>query len=66
MREIETAFKQKTGLTYRGYVIKYGEEAFKRERNLVYKRLYYQKFQRPLLMKEEYVQSQLAFNKTNQ
>ena len=65
-RELEQFFKERTKLTYRGYVIKYGEEAFKRERNLVYKRLYYQKFQRPLLMKEEYVQSQLAFNKTNQ
>jgi hypothetical protein len=65
-RELEQFFKERTKLTYRGYVIKYGEEAFKREKNLVYKRLYYQKFQRPLLMKEEYVQSQLAFNKTNQ
>ena len=63
-RELEKYFKEQTKLTYRGFVIKFGEEAFKRERNLVYKRLYYQKFTRPLLItQDDYVQSQLAFNK---
>lgn len=43
-RELEIFFKEQTQLTYRGFVIKHGEEAFKREKQLVYKRLYYYKF----------------------
>jgi hypothetical protein len=47
MREIETAFKQKTGLTYRGYVLKFGEKEFLRKKANVYDSVYYQKFTKP-------------------
>jgi len=47
MREIETAFKQKTGLTYRGYVIQFGEKEFLRKKANVYDSVYYQKFTKP-------------------
>jgi hypothetical protein len=43
-RELEIFFKEQTKLTYRGYVIKFGEEAFKRQKQLVYKRLHYYKY----------------------
>ena len=46
-RELEVFFKEQTKLTYRGFVIKHGEDAFKREKQLVYKRLYYYKFIKP-------------------
>jgi hypothetical protein len=48
-RELEVFFKEQTKLTYRGFVIKHGEDAFKREKQLVYKRLYYSKFVKPNL-----------------
>ena len=48
-RELEIYFKEQTRLTYRGFVIKFGEDAFKREKQLVYKRLYYSKFVKPNL-----------------
>lgn len=48
-RELEVFFKEQTKLTYRGFVIKHGEDAFKREKQLVYKRLYYSKFIKPNL-----------------
>jgi hypothetical protein len=60
-RELEAFFKENTKLTYRGFVIKYGEEAFKRERNLVYKRLYYMKFQKKTTESEK----ELSINKTD-
>lgn len=60
-RELEAFFKENTKLTYRGFVIKYGEEAFKRERNLVYKRLYYLKFQKKTTESEK----ELSINKTD-
>jgi hypothetical protein len=47
MREIETAFKEKTGLTYRGYVLKFGEKEFLRKKANVYDSVYYQKFTKP-------------------
>ena len=47
MREIETAFKEKTGLTYRGYVLKFGEQAFLKKKSNVYDSVYYQKFTKP-------------------
>ena len=56
-RELEKFFKENTKLTYRGFVIKFGEEAFKREKDLVYKRLYYQKF----LKKPSELQQELVF-----
>jgi hypothetical protein len=63
-RELEIFFKEQTKLTYRGFVIKFGEEAFKREKELVYKRLYYYKFVKPK-QQNDYIQSELAF-KTKQ
>ena len=63
-RELEIFFKEQTRLTYRGFVIKFGEEAFKREKELVYKRLYYYKFVKPK-QQNDYIQSELAF-KTKQ
>lgn len=63
-RELEIFFKEQTRLTYRGFVIKFGEEAFKREKSLVYKRLYYNKFFKQQKQKD-YVQSEIAF-KTKQ
>ena len=59
-RELEIFFKEQTKLTYRGFVIKFGEEAFKREKELVYKRLYYYKFVKPK-QQNDYIQSELAF-----
>jgi len=44
MRELEQYFKDVTKLTYRGYVLKYGQEAFQEEKSKLYKKLYYQKF----------------------
>jgi hypothetical protein len=46
-RELEIYFKEQTTLTYRGYVLKHGQDAFKREKNLQYKKLYYKKFLKP-------------------
>jgi len=43
-RELEIFFKEQTQLTYRGFVIKYGEDAFKRAKQLIYKRLHYYKY----------------------
>jgi hypothetical protein len=43
-RELEIFFKEQTKLTYREYVIKFGEQAFKRQKQLVYKRLHYYKY----------------------
>jgi len=63
-RELEIYFKEQTKLTYRGFVIKFGEEAFKREKQLVYKRLYYYKFFKQQ-QQNNYVQSEIAF-KTKQ
>jgi len=63
-RELEIFFKEQTRLTYRGFVIKFGEEAFKREKELVYKRLYYYKFVKPK-QQNDYIQSEIAF-KTKQ
>ena len=47
MREIETAFKEKTGLTYRGYVLKFGEKEFLKKKGNIYDSVYYQKFTKP-------------------
>jgi len=47
MLEIETAFKQKTGLTYRGYVLKFGEKEFLKKKANVYDSVYYQKYTKP-------------------
>lgn len=47
MREIETAFKEKTGLTYRGYVLKYGQKEFLKRKGNIYDSVYYQKFTKP-------------------
>jgi hypothetical protein len=63
-RELEIYFKKQTRLTYRGFVIKFGEEAFKREKQLVYKRLHYYKFVKQQ-QQNDYVQSEIAF-KTKQ
>jgi hypothetical protein len=63
-RELEIFFKEQTRLTYRGFVIKFGEEAFKREKQLVYKRLYYYKFFKQQKQKD-YIQSEITF-KTKQ
>lgn len=46
MREIETAFKEKTGLTYFGYVTKYGQKAFTKKKGNIYDVVYYQKFKK--------------------
>lgn len=43
-RELEQYFKEVTKLTYRGYVLKYGQEEFIAKKKKVYKKLYYQKF----------------------
>jgi len=43
-RELEIFFKEQTQLTYRGFVIKYGQDAFKRAKQLIYKRLHYYKY----------------------
>lgn len=43
-REIEQMFKKKTGLTYYGYVKKYGQEAFMKKRMNAYDSVYYQKY----------------------
>ena len=51
-RELEIYFKEQTTLTYRGYVLKYGQDAFKRKRILEYKRLYYKKFIKPNTIKQ--------------
>jgi hypothetical protein len=48
-RELEKYFKQVTKLTFRGYVLKFGQEEFQKQRLLVYKKLYYQKFIKPLM-----------------
>ena len=58
MREIETAFKDKTGLTYRGYVLKFGEKEFLKKKGNVYDSVYYQKFTKPK-------QQNLAFKRTD-
>lgn len=58
MREIETAFKEKTGLTYRGYVLKFGEKEFLKKKGNVYDSVYYQKFTKPK-------QQNLAFKRTD-
>lgn len=47
-RELEKYFKEVTKLTFRGYVLKFGQEEFQKKRLLVYKKLYYQKFIKPL------------------
>jgi len=47
-RELEKYFKEVTKLTFRGYVLKFGQEEFQKQRLLVYKKLYYQKFIKPL------------------
>ena len=47
MRELEQYFKEVTKLTYRGYVLKYGQEEFQAKKSKVYKKLYYQKFNKP-------------------
>lgn len=43
-KELEEFFKQKTGLTYRGYVLKFGQDEFLHKKKKIYKNLYYQKF----------------------
>ena len=43
-REIEEMFKEKTGLTYYGYVKKYGQEAFIKKRQNAYDAVYYRKY----------------------
>lgn len=43
-REIEQMFKEKTGLTYYGYVKKYGQEAFMKKRMNAYDAVYYRKY----------------------
>ena len=57
MREIETAFKSKTGLTYFGYVTKYGQKAFRKKKANIYDSVYYQKFKKQLkpIKKEEVI-----------
>lgn len=57
-REIEMAFNEKTGLTYRGYVLKYGQEAFSKKKGNIYDSIYYQKFIKPK-------QQNLAFQRTD-
>lgn len=47
MQEVESAFKEKTGLTYRGYVLKYGQEEFLKKKGNIYDSVYYQKFTKP-------------------
>jgi hypothetical protein len=61
-RELEVFFKEQTKLTYRGFVIKHGEDAFKREKQLVYKRLYYNKFMKPNLNMHEQKENQLKMS----
>jgi hypothetical protein len=46
-RELEQYFKEVTKLTYRGYVLKHGQEDFQYMKSKVYKKLYYQKFNKP-------------------
>lgn len=46
MREIETAFREKTGLTYFGYVTKYGQKAFTKKKGNIYDAVYYQKYKK--------------------
>lgn len=46
-RELENYFKEVTKLTYRGYVLKNGQEEFQYMKSKVYKKLYYQKFNKP-------------------
>lgn len=46
-RELEQYFKEVTKLTYRGYVLKYGQVVFQSMKKKVYKKLYYQKFTKP-------------------
>ena len=57
MREIETAFKLKTGLTYFGYATKYGQKAFIKKKANIYDSVYYQKFKKKLkpIKKEEVI-----------
>lgn len=45
-QELEEFFLQKTGLTFRGYVIKYGQEEFKAKKHLIYNNLHYRKFRK--------------------
>ena len=61
-RELEIFFKEQTKLTYRGFVIKHGEDAFKREKQLVYKRLYYNKYIKPNLNMQEQQEHQLKMS----
>ena len=43
-RELEQYFKEKTKLTYRGYVLKYGQILFQDMKSKLYKRLHYHKY----------------------
>jgi hypothetical protein len=45
-RELEIFFREKTSLTYRGYVIKFGQEAFLKRKHKVYCQLHYQKIKK--------------------
>ncbi len=58
-RELQQYFREVTKLTFRGYVIKFGQEAFHRERLLVYKKLYYQKFMKPMKADSEPIKTQV-------
>jgi hypothetical protein len=52
-RELEQFFKEVTKLTYRGYVLKYGQQGFQEEKSKVYKKLYYQKFIKPTQLQQK-------------
>ena len=45
-QELEEFFLLKTGLTFRGYVIKHGHEEFKAKKHLIYNNLHYRKFRK--------------------